>query len=329
MLRLTKVIPALFFVFIFCLSACSKSTLNRQTKDSKEVLCTIGMISDLVRAIAQDKIEVSTLIKEDLDPHSYELVKGDDEKLARADLIFYNGLGLEHCPNIYLHLSEHRNSYSIGDYIRTENPDLILYIDSEVDPHIWMDVSIWEKGVELILKELINLMPEHEDAFRKNAASLRIQMMDVHNQIKSMLQKIPDHQRYLITCHDAFYYFARGYLSSDQERNSELWKRRFIAPEGLAPDSQLSTKDLEKVIQYLETYQVTTLFPEYNVNLDSLNKIKEISNKAGYPVQIASSPLYGDTMSKSKKSNQTYLDLILYNATVIQKHLMTGAQTRE
>lgn len=303
--------------------------MQPQTKKTKEVLCTIGMISDLVRAIAKDKLTVSTLIKEDLDPHSYELVKGDDEKLARSDLIFYNGLGLEHQPNIFLHLKEHPNSYSVGEYIQKESPDLILHIDSEVDPHIWMDVSIWEKGVSLILKELIHLMPEHADEFRENASLLQTQMSNVHHQIKEMLQKIPDKQRYLITCHDAFYYFARGYLSNDQEKSSDLWKERFIAPEGLAPDSQLSTRDLEKVIQYLETYEVTTLFPEYNVNLDSLNKIKEISNKAGYPVQIASSPLYGDTMSKSKKSNQTYLDLILYNATVIQKHLMPGEQRSE
>jgi len=46
------------------------------------------MVRDLVATVGQDRIEVITLIKEELDPHTYELVKGDDEKLLSADLVF-------------------------------------------------------------------------------------------------------------------------------------------------------------------------------------------------------------------------------------------------
>ena len=61
-----------------------------------KILSTTAQIGDLVEEIGGDRMDYWVLIQGDLDPHSYELVKGDDEKLSRADRVFYNGLGLEH-----------------------------------------------------------------------------------------------------------------------------------------------------------------------------------------------------------------------------------------
>ncbi|MCH9632846.1 MAG: Periplasmic zinc-binding protein TroA [Chlamydiae bacterium] len=325
------------YITLVCLAAViATSCTNPKSKSRystasarKKVLCTISMVSDLVEHIAKDKLDVQTLIKKDLDPHSYELVKGDDEKLSQADLIFYNGLGLEHSPNISLHLKNHLNSHSVGDYIQKRYPQLILQTNNQVDPHIWMDVSILEKGVQLIVDQLSKLVPEESDFFYKNGLELQQKMKKTHFEILSLMQDIPEKRRYLITCHDAFYYFARGYLSQVDERSTESWKSRFIAPEGLAPDCQLSTTDIQRVILFLKENQVKTIFPEYNVNLDSLYKIKEASNKSGLCVEIASHPLYGDTMSKENTSDQNYLDMIVYNAQMIHQYLTQDENAHE
>lgn len=312
--RSILILLATIFI-ISCTS--SKKTL---TKPTKQVLCTVSMIADLVKAVAQDKVNVSTLIKEDLDPHTYELVKGDDERLCSADLIFYNGLGLEHSPNIKLHLEEHPNSHSIGNYIQNRYPELILSTNHQIDPHIWMDVSVWEKGVPLIVEELCQFMPENADFFREKGLQLQQEMKKTHFEILKLMQEIPASKRYLITCHDAFYYFARGYLASDDEKKSDTWRTRFIAPEGLAPDSQLSTADIQKVISFIQKNQVTIIFPEYNVNLDSIYKIKEASTKSGLKVEISQEALYGDTMAQNTKK-QNYLQMMLHNAETIHQQL--------
>ncbi len=119
----------------------------------------------------------------------------------------------------------------------------------------------------------------------------------------------------------AFYYFAKGYLSQVDEHSTDNWRNRFIAPEGLAPDCQLSTTDIQRVILFMKEHKIQTIFPEYNVNLDSLYKIKEASNKSGLHVEIASHSLYGDTMSQENKSEKTYLDMIVYNAQMIHQYL--------
>ena len=89
-----------------------------------------------------------------LDPHSYELVKGDDEKLDRADLIFYNGLGLEHGRALFLHAFPDLISMRSATAIMQKYPERILHKGPAIDPHIWMDISIWALAIEPIVCEL-------------------------------------------------------------------------------------------------------------------------------------------------------------------------------
>ena len=96
-----------FFVLAFCLSALvifSRTGMSINSPRTPEeyvisnerikILSTIPMIGDLVEKIGGNKIDHTTLIQGNIDPHNYELVKGDIEKIQYADIIFYNGLHL-------------------------------------------------------------------------------------------------------------------------------------------------------------------------------------------------------------------------------------------
>jgi manganese/zinc/iron transport system substrate-binding protein len=89
-----------FLMMVLFLNGCSggrQEDFRKWTEDNGKikVLSTTAMINDLVKQIGQDRVDTLTLIQGELDPHSYQLVKGDDEKLGFATLIFYSGLGLE------------------------------------------------------------------------------------------------------------------------------------------------------------------------------------------------------------------------------------------
>src|SRR5262245_59697529 len=102
-------------LLIFCFacrrenSQVSIQTWMQQTGKLK-VLSTIAMIDDLVKQVGGEYIDRMTLIKGELNPHSYQLVKGDDEKLAFADIIFFNGLGLEHGPSLQHYLENSKKA---------------------------------------------------------------------------------------------------------------------------------------------------------------------------------------------------------------------------
>ncbi len=48
---------------------------------------------------------------------------------------------------------------------------------------------------------------------------------------------------------------------------------RFKAPEGLAPESQLSAADIRYILDHVKRYDIHVLFPESNVSQDSIRKV--------------------------------------------------------
>lgn len=286
-----------------------------------KVLSTTGMINDLVKQIGGEHVDSISLIYGELDPHSYQLVKGDDEKLAFARIIFYNGVGLEHGASLNAYLQNNPKAISLGDQLNLKYPGLILLVNGQKDPHIWMDISLWSKTVPFIVDALSRLDPDHSEVFKKNGSRLESELMNTHQEVMSTMHKLPPKDRYLVTSHDAFNYFARAYLSSDGELETGNWTQRFAAPEGLAPESQLSVTDIEAIIQHLKRYQIHSIFPETNVSRDSLKKIVQVAEESGLNVYIACCPLYADALGPVGSEGDTYLKMMLYNARTLAHHM--------
>lgn len=317
-------------VLLVCLSGCSgqegsprHQEMQQWHKESNriKVLSTISMIDDMVKEVGGEYVDHITLIKGDLDPHSYQLVKGDDEKLARADIIFYNGLGLEHGPSLQHHLKTSQKAIGLGNRIKESNPSDIITFHGQVDPHIWMDISLWAKTIPYIVEALSRKEPLHAESFRQNGARLQSEMLALHEKTKNRMQAIPSDKRYLVTSHDAFNYFARVYLADGNELEISDWQKRFAAPEGLAPESQLSPSDIQYIIDYMRKYNIHVLFPESNVSKDSIRKILQAGKEKGLDLFIAKSYLYADAMGQPGSDGDTYLKMIEHNVRVLEESL--------
>lgn len=327
-----KTIEYLFFSFLILL-LCNGCSLDQhqqrqarfrqwiENNDKVKVLSTTAMINDLVQQIGGEHVDTMTLIEGELDPHSYQLVKGDDEKLAFAQIIFYNGLGLEHGPTLHAYLSHNPKAFSLGDRLQQQYVGLVIDVHGQKDPHIWMDISLWSKTIPFIVQSLSQRDPIHAADYQANGQKLQEEMEGVHHQVRATMHQVPPHQRYLVTSHDAFNYFARAYLSEEGEVESGEWAKRFAAPEGLAPESQLSATDIKAIIDYLKRYHIRLLFPESNVSRDSIKKIVQAGKEEGLDVRIACCALYGDAMGAPGSEGDTYLKMLLYNAKTLAEHM--------
>jgi manganese/zinc/iron transport system substrate-binding protein len=282
-----------------------------------KVLSTTAMIHDLVKEIGGDDIDAIALIQGELDPHSYEIVKGDDEKFARADLIFYNGLGLEHGLSLRQNLINNPKAIAVANTILDEDAGLILKVDGQYDPHVWMDIALWMKTVEPIVDALCQKDSAHANVYRERGALLQKKLTEADLEAFRLLQSLPARQRYLVTSHDAFHYFARHYLAEPGEEN---WQMRCQAPEGLAPEAQMSVTDVIAVVSHIEFFGIPVLFPESNVSRDSLHKIMDAAREKGFRIRLCQKPLYGDSMGKAA----SYLEMILHNVNVIADELGSG-----
>lgn len=318
-----------FFVLIMivCISSCSWRPENGAFDEWMEdvgkikVLCTIGMLEDLVSQVGGDRISSLTLINGQLDPHTYELVKGDDEKLQIADLIVCNGLGLEHGPSLRNYLDNCENCISVGDYIVERDSKAAIRLSGQLDPHIWTDVSLYARGIDAIVEALAEYDPPGTKVYQENGRILRSEMLATHKEMRRILQEIPSDDRFLVTSHDAFNYFSRAYLAEADEAYSNEWQKRFEAPEGLSPQSQLSPLDIQRIIDYLVRFEITVLFPESNVSQDSIRKILDAGEQSGLDLEIACVHLYADAMGKPGSDGDTYLKMMKHNAVTIAHYL--------
>jgi manganese/zinc/iron transport system substrate-binding protein len=312
----------IFSLLIVCvgvlLSGCSQrepSALDHwmENNGKVKVLSTTAIIDDLVSQIGKERVDHLTLITGQLDPHSYELVKGDDEKLKRADLIFSNGLGLEHGASLRYSLEQHPRAVMLGDEIRKRSPQSILSVAGQVDPHIWMDLSLWSEAIPVIAHALGQIDPEGAAYFEKNAEVAFENIKRVDEAIRERLLQIPKEKRFLVTSHDAFNYFARRYLSGD----GDIWQEHFKAPEGLSPEGQLSCMHLQQIIDHLILHQIKMVFPESNLSRDSLKKIVEACKEKGVCVKISEEVLYGDALGAALSGADSHLKMMEHNASIL------------
>lgn len=308
----TLLLASLVSLIIGCQSVPSPSKKWDNSSSKIKVLCTLAMIEDVAAQIGGEYIQSLALIKGALDPHSYELVKGDDEKFIEADLILYNGLELEHSLSLRQQLEGNPKAVPISKKILETSPEKLLIIEGQYDPHIWMDIALWIEIIDPIAEAFCQKDPSHSDFFLEKAQQVKQAMAEKDREAYALMQSIPAEKRYLVTSHDAFNYFTRHYLAEPGETD---WEARCAAPEGLAPEAQLSVHDLLAILSHVEKYNIHVLFPESNVSQDALKKIMRAAQEKGFQLQLCQEPLYGDSMG----SAPSYLDMIGHNVTVINR----------
>ncbi len=82
-------------IIIFVLVTVLGCKNNKEVNGKLKVVVTTSMLTDLVKNIGGDLIDVQGLMGAGVDPHLYKASEGDVSKLFNADVIFYNGLHLE------------------------------------------------------------------------------------------------------------------------------------------------------------------------------------------------------------------------------------------
>lgn len=317
-----KVLCCLWVAVGCLLTSCSssKSALQEPKSSLLKVLSTTAMIDALVAKIGGDRVDREVLIIGEIDPHSYELVKGDDEKISGAAIVFFNGLNLEHGASLRYKIASHHQAVALGDFLLKAYPQEILSEQGQPDPHIWMDISLWSKTIPRIVEVLSAADPEGEDYYRERAEKASFELETVHGKLIEGFLAVPENRRYLVTSHDAFCYFTRAYLSTEEERLLGTWRERVAAPEGFAPDGQLGAADLQEIIDYIVAHQVPVVFPESNVSPDSLKKIVLACREKHVEVRCSSETLYGDSMGPpGEKLAGNYPGMIEYDAEVLMQ----------
>src|SRR6266498_1258795 len=109
-----KTIAGAAGLLLLGLAGCGSNDTDPRTK----VVCTTGMVADFVRNIGGERVRVTQLMGEGVDPHRYKASIGDVHKLNGADIVFYSGLHLEgKMGDIFERTAARRPTYAVAEGI--------------------------------------------------------------------------------------------------------------------------------------------------------------------------------------------------------------------
>ncbi|GGH50672.1 anchored repeat ABC transporter, substrate-binding protein [Microbacterium album] len=95
-MRPTRSLPLVLLTATVALSACAPLEPSASAaSDRLSIVTTTGILADLARNVAGDRVDVHSLVPEHGDPHSYEPSLRDVREIVYADVAFSNYLMLE------------------------------------------------------------------------------------------------------------------------------------------------------------------------------------------------------------------------------------------
>ncbi len=210
-----------FLVLVWlCLSlGCQNKEQNRvpASEQKFKIVSTVAPITSIVENVAGDKADLSGIIPEGINSHTFEPAPSDSRLLSGAQLIILNGLDLE-TPTLKLaqaNSPQGASIYSLGDKTVTEAEYIYDFSfpkeQGHPNPHLWLNPAYATRYATLVRDELIRLDPKNKSAYEQNTAQFVKRLQALDQAIKNSIQTIPANNRRLLTYHDSWPYFARRY----------------------------------------------------------------------------------------------------------------------
>jgi ABC-type Zn uptake system ZnuABC Zn-binding protein ZnuA len=172
------------------------------------VVTTTTVFADIVRAVGGARVDVSSIIPPGVGPEDYEPRPDDAVRLADADLIVSNGVGLD---DFLDRLIAAGSDDSTPQLVLGEGIPPILD-EGRPNPHFWLDPTlVRDHYVPAIAAKLAELDPAAGATYDSNATAYASALDALDRELIERLSVIPASQRKLVTFHDAFPYFARHF----------------------------------------------------------------------------------------------------------------------
>jgi manganese/zinc/iron transport system substrate-binding protein len=276
------------------------------------VVTTIGMITDIVKSVGGERVEVTGLMGPGVDPHLYKASAGDVQRLTSAQLIFYNGLHLESkMGDILAKMSGNTKTVAVTDAV---DRSLLLTppeFEGQYDPHVWFDVTLWMRAVGKVRDTLSEYDSDNTLMYWSNAERYLAKLAELHEYVNAQAARVPSEQRVLVTAHDAFNYFGKAYG----------FEVRGLL--GISTATEAGIADVQELATFIAERRIPAIFVESSVSSRSLTAVQAAVNSKGVDVKIGGE-LFSDAMGNEGTPEGTYIGMVRHNIDTIVTALIAG-----
>lgn len=293
-----------YITLLLLVFACKQDPKPKNNKLT--IVTTTTMITDLVKQIGGDQLNVVGLMGSGVDPHLYKASGGDIAKISDADVIIYNGLHLEgKLEDIFEKMrTQNKTTIAVSDTIPKETLISSEYFASNYDPHIWFDIENWKLVTQFLVSKISALDPEHAAVYQENGEAYIKKLNTLSKEITNKINELPEDQRILVTAHDAFNYFGKAH------------RFNVVGLQGLSTVTEAGVQDVQQLANFIIEHNVKAIFVESSVPKRTIAALQAAVKAKGHDVIIGGT-LYSDALGNSTTPEGTYIGMYTYNVKTI------------
>ncbi len=281
---------------------------NRGGQKKNVIVCTTSIIADLMRILAQKHMDVISLMGPGVDPHVYRPTAGDMQRLARANIIVYNGLHLEgKIEDVFANIGRSKKVIMLADAVSSD--ELIETSFAHVyDPHIWHDVQLWKKIAYYCAEQLSSYDTQHATSYVSAAEMYCRELEKLDDDIRVQWNAVAVNRRVMITAHDAFAYYGRAYGII------------VVGLQGISTDAHVSMHDVQRVVDIIITHNVAAIFTENCIPERTMKAVCDAVHAQGRELLLAPA-LFADSLGNTQEGGATYEAMMRYNTQMLVQYL--------
>lgn len=259
-----------------------------------DAVASFTVLADIVKHVGGDHVKVKSLVGPDGDPHTFEPTPQDSQALAKADVVFVSGLGMEGWMDRLISASGYT-----GNVVVASNGVNTRKMEEEgktvTDPHAWNSMQNGVIYATNVMNALIKADPQDEAEIRKSGERYIQQLQQLDGWAKRSFEAVPLSKRKVLTSHDAFGYFGQRYGVT------------FLAPVGFSTEAEASASDVAAIIKQLKAEHIKTYFVE---NQTDPRLVKQIASETGAQ---PGGELYPEALSAANGPAATYVAAFKHN----------------
>jgi ABC-type Zn uptake system ZnuABC Zn-binding protein ZnuA len=257
------------------------------------IVASTPILADLTRQVGGGRVDVSSILPPNADPHAYEPVPQDLVMVEDAALVVEHGLHLDAWAAAIVKHSGTKATIVVA----TTGVQTIASTEagfSAGDPHVWFDPRNVAVMVDNITAALAAIDPAGQASYGARRDVYKQQLDQLDREIAAQIATIPPARRKLVTNHDAFAYYVARY---------GLTFVGSVIP-SLDTNAEPSAKDTADLIAKIKAEGVPAIFTESSIN----PKLEEeLAKQAG--VKVIPN-LFGDNLGEAGSGADTYVGLM-------------------
>ncbi|MBU3111515.1 metal ABC transporter substrate-binding protein [Clostridium lacusfryxellense] len=286
---LKKIIGLILLTCIIgTLVGCSNSATDAKEKhDSSkiQVVVSFNPLKEFAQAVGKDKIEVTTVVPEGVEPHDFEPKIKDMENITKADLFVYTGFGMESWVDKTLTAIDDKNLVVVNsstgiDPIKNQGEEIEEH--GQYDPHIWLSLKESKIQTKNIKDALVKADPTNKVFYEKNFQEFSGKLDKLYNEYIVKFEGLQN--KNFVTGHAAFGYLCRDF-GLKQNSVEDVFSGGEPTPQKIKELVELSKKNKIKVIfmEELASPRVSeTLATEVGASVQKIYTIESNEDKKTY-----------------------------------------------